>query len=190
MANCVLLRGLALCLLVPALGGCTATFQTTPIKPLERASTLHVHIASIESDLNENISQEIADLEVELVDRFRALDVVSQVTLGGAPGLHANAVSVRISISEIRKVSGAKRFFLGEMAGRASMTADVEFIDGESGIVLGSYEVVGRSGNTKYAGVTGDAVEKTAEAILAIMAEGYSWIPRVPKDHVSGDLYH
>ncbi len=78
------------------------------------------------------------------------------------------------TISGIRKVGRAKRFFLGDMAGRSSMTADVEFVDGDSGIVLGRYEIVGKSGNTRFTGVTVDAVEKTAEAIVAVVAEGYS----------------
>jgi hypothetical protein len=177
MANRVLPRCLALWLLVPVLGGCTATFQTTPIQPLEPAGGLHIHIANIESNVPEDISQEISDLEIELVDRFRALDAVSQVSLGGLPGEHTDAVLVKVSISGIRKVCRAQRFFLGELTGRASMTADVEFIDADSGIVLGRYEVVGKSGNTEFSGVTGDAVEKTAEAILAVMADGYSWMP-------------
>lgn len=186
MANRVLPRGPALWLLVLVLGGCTATFQTTPIQPLEPAGDLHIHIANVESNVSEDISQEISDLEIELAERFRALDDVSQVSLGGTPGEHEGAVLVKVSISEIRKVSGARRFFLGEMAGRASMTADVEFIDGDSGIVLGRYEVVGKSGNTEFSGLTGDAVEKTAEAILAVMAEGYAWMPHGKDRHDPG----
>ncbi|UCG86268.1 MAG: DUF4410 domain-containing protein [Gemmatimonadota bacterium] len=180
MSRLSLRNGTVLLPLLMMSGGCTATFQTTPIQPLQRAGDLHIHIASVESNVPEDISREISDLEVELVDRFRALDAVSQVSLGGVPGEHEDAVLVRVSISGIRKIGGARRFFLGEWAGRASMTADVEFIDGDSGIVLGRYEVVGRSGNTKYLGVTGDAVAKTAEAILAVMAEGYTWMPQVP----------
>jgi hypothetical protein len=159
-------------LLVLVLGGCTATFHSTPIQPLEPVGTLHVHIADVESNVAEDISQEISDLEVELVDRFRALDGVTQVTLGGLPAKHADVLLVEVSISEIRKVSRARRFFLGDMAGRASMTADVEFIDGNTGVVLGHYQIIGRSGNNEFTGVTGKAVEKTAEAILAVMAEG------------------
>lgn len=180
MTKHVLPRHLASWLLLPVLGGCAATLQTTPIQPLEPEGALHVHIADVQSNVAEDISREITDLEVQLVQRFRALDGVSRVSLGGLPAEHQDVVLVEVSISEIDKVGRAKRFFLREWAGRASMTADVEYIDGNTGIVMGRYEVVGRSGNNEFTGVTGKAVEKTAEAIVAVMAEGYSWKPRVP----------
>jgi hypothetical protein len=177
MASLSLSRGLAVSLSALVLGGCTATFQTTSIQPLGPVRAEHIHIASIESNVLEDISQEISDLEIELIDRFRTLDAVTQVSLGGTPGEQEEAIVVRVSVSGIRKVGRARRFFLREMAGRASMMAEVEFIDGDSGIVLGRYEVVGKSGNTECWGVTGDAVEKTAEAILDVMADAYSRMP-------------
>jgi hypothetical protein len=181
MTKRVLPRHLVSWLLLPVLGGCAASFQTTPIQPLEPEGALHVHIANVRSTVAEDISQEIVDLEVQLVQRFRELDAVQQVSLGSLPTEPQDAVLVEVSISEIDKVGRAKRFFLREWAGRASLTADVEYIDGNTGIVLGRYQVVGRSGNNEFTGVTGKAVEKTAEAIVAVMADGYSWKPRVPE---------
>lgn len=180
MRSHALYKGTVLPLFLVMLGACTAAFETTSIQPLGRAGAPHIHIASVESNVFEDVTREIARLEVELVDRFRALDAVSQISLGELPGRHEDAVLVRISITGIRKVGRTRRFFFGEMAGRASLTADVEFVDGGSGNVLGRYEVVGKSGNTRFSGVTGDAVEKTAEAILAVMVEGYSLMPHMP----------
>jgi hypothetical protein len=99
---------------------------------------------------------------------------------------HKSGLAADKPVSEIDKVGRAKRLFLREWAGRASLTADVEYIDGNTGIVMGRYEVVGRSGNNEFTGVTGRAVEKTAEAIVAVMAEGYSWKPRAPGGEGAG----
>lgn len=175
MRSLALRKETALLPFLVMLGACTAAFETTFIQPLERAGAPHIHITSVESNVSDDVSQEIARLEVELVDRFRALDAVSRISLGDLPERHEDAVLVCVTITGIRKVGRTRRFFLGEMAGRASMTADVEFVDGGNGNVLGHYEVVGKSGNTRFFGVTGDAVEKTAEAILSVMS---SVLPR------------
>ena len=78
-----------------------------------------------------------------------------------------------MTISEIKKVSGAKRFSLGSFAGRAKIKADITFIDAEAQVTIGSYTITGESGNTDFSGGTGDAIEKTSEAIVEIIQENY-----------------
>jgi hypothetical protein len=147
------------------------------LEPAGTTPPSSIHILDVRPNVPGDISGEISDLELELVQQIRGLGAVKQVSLGGMPPEPEGALLIEVSIRQIRKVSRAKRLFLGEMAGRASMTAGVEFIDGKTGAVLGRYEVVGKSGNTEFSGGTGDAVEKTAEAIVAIMTERCSWIP-------------
>ena len=80
---------------------------------------------------------------------------------------------VRVTISEIKKVSGAKRFSLGSLAGRAKMKADITLIDAATQETIGSYTVTGESGNSDFSGGTGEAVRKTSEAIVEVIQENY-----------------
>lgn len=160
------------------LGGCSfAAFQMVPIKPFESANATPystIHILNIESNTTEDIAAEISDLELELVERIRGLGTASRIILGDTSTSHSDALLIQISVSHVRKVSGGNRMVFGSMAGRASMTTAVEFVDGTTGTPLGSYEIVGQSGNGDFAGGTSDAIRKTAEAIVEIIEECYS----------------
>jgi len=162
---------------LPMLVGCAAKFETIPVQPLELASTLpysSIYILNVEPNVAEDVSKEISELEIELVERIRELEVVPRVALGDGSATPRDALLIDISISHIRKVTRWKRLFLREWAGRASLRASVDFIEGNTGTHLGSYQVVGESGCGEFSGGTGDAVEKTAEAIVGIVVENYS----------------
>ncbi len=50
------------------------------------------------------------------------------------------------------------------------MTADVDFVDGQSGELVGRYHVE----SSTHSGVTGAVIDETVDAILEILKETYS----------------
>lgn len=155
------------------LSGC-ASSTLVPIKTLDTEVRPYRTVrVSVESKVAEDVSKEISDLQGEIVSRIRETKRFDEVTLAqdttGAEGL-----LVKTSVVGIRKVGGGARLLLGALAGKASISTDVEFVDAASGTVVGSYSIKEKTGSSGVAGTTGDCVEKAAKAIAKLTAERFS----------------
>lgn len=157
-------------------GGCAAGFNTMPIQELEPAPTIPFGVVRVDviPALAEDATQELTDLEIQLMEGFKELGAVNKVVLEHPGTETENSLLVRVTVSNLKKVSQTSRFFLGSFAGKAEMTALVDFIDGNDGSELGKYKIVGSSGGSGFAGGTEDAITQTVEAIIGIFAENYS----------------
>jgi hypothetical protein len=165
---CVLLIGIA------AFAGCSATSQTKPNFALATGQNKYPVCAfSVESNLNEDLDKELIELKSEILKRVSHLDIFRSIQFTKEYEKEEGCLLVVVSISEIKKVSGAKRFSLGAIAGRAKIKADITFIDAAAQETIGSYTVTGKSGNSDYSGGTGEAIRKTAEAVVEIIQENY-----------------
>jgi hypothetical protein len=125
------------------------------------------------SNVAEDVEKERTDLEGLALAKIKALNMFQSVQLGDGAGAQAGTLIATASISKIKKVGGVKRFFMGAFAGRASMTTDIMFVDGESQREIGSYSITGQSGGTGVSGGTSDAVKKAAEGIADLLAKNY-----------------
>ena len=165
---------LALLLFLMLIAGCTARSQILCRQPLETGlrhySTL---VFSAESDVTDDVTMEMADLEEQVLASVKSRRLFQNTQLGESEESPESTLFVKASISNTKKVGGTTRFFLGAFAGRASMTADVVFIDAETGRALGSYTVIGESGGSGYSGGTNDAVKKTAECIADLICRNH-----------------
>ncbi len=164
--------GIAAAIIV--LSGC-ASSTMAPIKTMDTGTRSYRSVRiSVESKVAEDVSKEISDLQGEIVSHIRDSKRFGDVTLAGQDTAHAEGLLVKASVIGIRKVGGGTRFFLGALAGKASLTTDVEFVDGASGTLLGSYGLKEKTGSSGMAGTTGDCVKKTAKAIAKLSAERFS----------------
>ncbi|UCC38605.1 MAG: hypothetical protein JSV96_12320 [Candidatus Aminicenantes bacterium] len=165
---CVLLIFMA------AFAGCTATSQMKPNLALNTGHNQYPVCAfSVESNVNEDLDKELIELKSEILKRVSHLNIFRSIQFTKDYEKAEGCLLVVVSISEIKKLSGSKRFFLGAMAARAKIKADITFIDAAAQETIGSYTVTGKSGGSDFSGGTGEAIRKTAEAIVEIIQENY-----------------
>ncbi|MEJ2637199.1 MAG: DUF4410 domain-containing protein [Calditrichia bacterium] len=131
---------------------------------------------AVETSMNENIVNEMAVLRAKVHKKLQDLNLFQNIEFVDKPEPAEGKLLVKATITEIRKVIGAKRFFLGALAGKAAITVDVVFIDIATEEVLGSYTVTGKSGGSGLSGGTEDAIKKTAEAIVELISSNYDKI--------------
>lgn len=167
-------RYAGLLLVMTVLAGCTASNKWTPVRPMDTdLSPYSSVVISVESLVDKDVEKEMSDLEYRVADNITELGLFRDVSLGGGSGAGEGTLLVRISIKKIKRVSGMDRFMGGALAGKASMTTDVLFIDAATGKELGLYTVTGKSGGTGLSGGTSDAVRETAECVASVIAENY-----------------
>jgi len=151
--------------------GCAGS-QMVARQPLETDLSSFSSLSfTVESGVADDVTKEKADLEKQVVEKLKLLNLFSQVQIENPSQTSPNNLLVKVTISNINKVSGTTRFFAGAFAGQASLTADIAFIDVKAGKTLGSFFVTGKSGGTGMSRGTGDAVKKTADGIVNLIAQ-------------------
>lgn len=144
-------------------------------KPLETKLNQYSNfIFSAETSVAEDVNEEITDLEVTVINRVKGLNLFKSTELGDGKNAKEGSLIIKAVITDINKVSGTARFFLGAFAGKASMTIDVSFIDAKTGNSIGEFNITGKSGGTGYAGGTSEAIEMTADKIAEVISQNYN----------------
>jgi hypothetical protein len=158
-------------LVVILVAGCTSTFQMTPKSPLNaKLNNYNKVYLSVESNVTDDVEKELSDLRGLTLSKILSLNAFNKVQLASATDVYnKGSLLLKVTISDVRKVSGANRFMLGAFAGKASMNVYIEFIDALKNKSIGSYTATGSSGGTGYSGGTSDAVKKTVEAIMDVI---------------------
>lgn len=170
-------KGVAALPFLLLLAGCISPgYRTAPVEPLDPAprlpySSVCVHV---EPGTAEDVAKELTELGMQISEQIMDLNVVPRVIVGDASAADPDALMIHVSVTQIRKVSGLKRFFLGAFAGKASLTSEVEFSEASTGRHLGTYQITGESGGSGLSGGTGDAVRQTAAAVVEILRDAYS----------------
>ena len=167
-------NAIAICAMVATalLAGC-ASSTLVPMKTMSTEVRTYRSVrVSVESRVAQDVTKEISTLQGEIVSRIRAAKRFEDVALVDTTA--SDGLLVKTSVIGVRKVGGGTRFLLGAFAGKASITADVEFVDAASGAVLGSYSVKEKTGSSGFAGTTGDCVEKAAKAIAKLTTEHFA----------------
>ncbi len=154
--------------------GCSARSKMVPNLALETdLSRYPICVFSVEAQMMEDMNKELNELKSRILQRISELNIFRSIQFARACEKSEGCLLVKVTISEIKKVSGPKRFFLGSLAGRAKMKADITLIDATTQETIGSYTVTGESGNTDFSGGTGEAVRKTSEALVEVIQENY-----------------
>jgi hypothetical protein len=125
-------------LLLAACGGS----QLTAVQPFEQPLSHYQKVYfSAEPMVAEDVTEQLSDLEEEVIKQLNKLGVFETTMLGKCSDSCVNTLNVHAVITHIRKVSGASRFFGGAFAGKASMTTEVTFTDAATGGILGVYTI-------------------------------------------------
>jgi hypothetical protein len=157
------------------LAGCTSSGRIVPVSQIDSdLNSYSVLVFTAEPHVAEDITLQLLKLERLVINNVQKLNYFSEIQLGEEDPHGQGALIVRALVIKIRKVSESARFWGGIFAGRASIKADVEFVDAETGATLGTYTVVGKSGGVGYSGGTDDALEEAADQIAKIIKEHYS----------------
>ncbi len=152
--------------------GCAArstllAHQQAPMDLTPHTAVL-VEVGSAVAD--EDIEQEIIKLRGALLSQLTLAAQYRTVALAEtAQTPPADALLVSVTVTKLRRVSSAGRFWGGALAGRASLTADVRITRSADGQQLGLYTVTGESGGSGLSGGTDDAINKTAIAIASLL---------------------
>ena len=155
--------------------GCIAARnQMVPNLALDTSlSNYPVCVFSVESQMSQDMNKELSVLKKDIFEKVSNLNIFRSIQFARDCEKAEGCLLVVVSISEIKKVSGVKRFFLGVFAGRAMMKADITFIDAATQETIGSYTITGESGGSGMSGGTGDAIRKTSQAIVEIIQKNY-----------------
>ncbi|NIO02176.1 MAG: DUF4410 domain-containing protein [Candidatus Latescibacteria bacterium] len=154
--------------------GCTAQSKMVSLRPLDTDLRPYTSmVVSVEPLVTEDVEKEIAALESLIVAKVEEVGVFEDVQVGSAEDSTEGTLLVKVTITEIKKVSEGQRFWLGAFAGRATMTTEVLFMVAVSRQTLGSYSITGESGGTGFSGGTGHAIDKTATGIADVIAKNY-----------------
>lgn len=129
---------------------------------------------NVVSAVPEDVAEESGRLEGQIVEELRKTGRFGQVGTLAADGATSPPGTLRLTatITEIRKVGGAKRFFAGVFAGRARVAVKVQLVEAAGGTVVQEREVKGESGGTGLSGGTGDALSQAAKAIAKWLGQG------------------
>lgn len=153
---------------------CSARSKMEPNLALETdLSRYPICVFSVESQVTEDMNKELNELKCRILQRISELNIFRSIQFARACEKSEGCLLVKVTIAEIKKVSGLKRFSLGSFAGRAKMRADITLIDAATQEIIGSYTVTGESGNTDFSRGTGEAIIKTSEAIVEVIQENY-----------------
>lgn len=167
--RCAIVLGTVVCAAGCAARGGVAT--GTPGSPdVSRYSRVAVNVVS---GVSEDVSEEAARLEGQIVDELRKTRRFGEVGTLAAAGaaMPPGTLRVTATITGIRKVGGAKRFFGGAFAGRARVVLKVRLVEA-GGAVVQEQEVTGESGGTGLSGGTSEALSQAAKAIARWLDQG------------------
>lgn len=168
-----------LLLLALALSGCAvprASFRTTPVQPMEPADSFPyyaIHV-NVESATAEPAFEEVRTITEGLVRRLQEMNVTSQVIHTYETDVDEGQLLIHLSVTDIRRVGGWQRFFLGIFAGKASVTAKVDLFCGDTQSLIGSYEIFAESTTRSE---TRDAIRATIDGVADILTENYRLAP-------------
>lgn len=157
------------CCTLLALASCAGTTQIER-EPVTAALTRYQAIAlTVDETVDEDVTEEMKELQERVVAAVESLHSFTKVTAADAATAPQPCLRVEATIKKVRKVSDSARFWSGAFAGKASLTAEVRFLD-EAGTSLGCYEITGTSGSTGFSGGTGDAVANVAKDVASLIA--------------------
>jgi len=167
---------LTVCLVAVSLGavfsGC-ASSRSTAIHAFEQKLNGYKALCFTTVPMTaEDIEKERRDLEDQVLKLVEKQRIFGWTQIGSCDT--SGTLNVQALITDIRKVSGTARFFIGAFAGEASLTSDVVFLDGATGDTLGVYTVTGKSGGSGMSGGTESAVKQTAKAISKLIKANYN----------------
>jgi len=152
---------------VAACGSTRLTPRLVLEQPLTQYRTVHF---AAEAAVAEDVSKQLSDLEEKVLKQLTKEELFQTVLLGKCTDSCSNAVNVIAMLTDIRKVSSFARIMIGMWAGKATMTSEVNFVDGASGRILGTYYVHAEDANQ---GDTGSLVSRTAKAIVKLIKTNF-----------------
>jgi len=156
-------------LILLALAGCASSGSIKRASPISTSVPISVDFALVKT------SSTLAGLEAEthtlndlVISGLRGRQVFGDVDADLAAAGSSDGIKVEIKILEIKKISREHRQWAGAMAGRARLLVQATVTDLNSGKPIETFEAEGlSSGGSNMAGTTDEAIQRTAEQVVA-----------------------
>jgi len=139
---------------------------TSPARPalLRKAAALDCIVVSTASVLPQ-LQHEQAVFNDRVVSALRETSLFPNVEADRLTNGCGAGMIIHSEITAIKKVSDASRLWFGGLAGQARVVVQVTISDVDSGQLIETFEVEGRSGQSARAGTTDEAVQLAAEQV-------------------------
>lgn len=153
-------------LLCGIITGCGPTGKiiksTKPISKLSSYSFLIVEVTSETEKCKESIMEQ---LEGSIVNQLREMKIFDRVFSKRMTLEKTFDAKIFVTVTRFRGVSNTARALLGLLAGKASITAKVQFMDLGTEKILTDAVIVGKSGGLAYSGGTSQGTERLAQQV-------------------------
>jgi hypothetical protein len=160
---------LAVLLVAVALAGCATSSGTTmPAHPamLRRPASMDAVIVATTSALT-NLDRESRVFNDHVVSTLRQTDLFPDVNEAGDTNRPDSGIQVAIRITQLKPVSNDARVWFGGLAGQAMVAATVNICELDSGQLIETFAVEGKSGKSARAGTTDEALQCAAEQVAS-----------------------
>jgi len=155
--------------LLPILAGCASSGVVMGANPTAaNAAVTYDFVQVTVTSTLANADREIQLLNALVITGLQQTGRFGHVTSSYAPDMTGMGLKVTAEIRELRGVSEAGRIWFGGLAGRARLLVHVTVTDIKSGAPVETFDAEGKSsGGTVFAGTTDQAIQRTAEQIVA-----------------------
>jgi len=122
---------------------------------------------SVSSEVSD-AKKEVNNLENLILARLKGREIFDDVYLGWMPSASNADLGINIKIVEMKRVSRVKRFVLGILAGRSSVTVDINLIDLITQETIGNFRTKGQSaaGSSIDSGTTLESISPIADKLV------------------------
>lgn len=162
-------RLIVILFLATMISSCASTGTVKTAQPLSgKLSTSAFKSVEIQtSTLIADSEKEQDQLETLIMMRLREADLFEKVSPQGNSLAGQNNLQLKATIAGLNRISPRTRVLLGGLAGRATISVEVELSEKTTGKVIGAFVAEGKSSwGTVFSGTTLEAIERAVEKIV------------------------
>jgi len=156
-------------ILMLMIAGCASSGVVKNITPISTAVFIVLDTALVEtSSLVTDTSDAASLLNAMIISGLQESGKFGHVNGNIADASSSSGIKIQAEITDVFEVSDTGRILLGTFAGRARILAHVTVSDLKSGSQIVTFEAEGKSSaGTVFAGTTNEAIQRTAERVVA-----------------------
>jgi hypothetical protein len=154
--------------LLVALTGCASKQTVKPASPVMvgKPASMDTILVTASSALFD-LTNETNLLSDSIYSGLNESKMFASVTQDKSVANSGGGIKISAEIRQIKKVSDNAREWSGALAGQAWVLVRVTVSDLRSGSPIEVFEVVGRSGQSAFAGTTNEAIIRAAQQVVA-----------------------
>jgi hypothetical protein len=170
--RCALTFAAALLGLLTFAGCSTSSGVVRRASPISNSKPVSLDFVLVETSSSlSDVESERRQLNSLIITGLKESGFFLRVSGNKADENTGSGIKLSAEIEEIQKVSDNARLWVGGLAGRARIMIRVTVTDLSSGNQIETFEAEGKSGRSAEAGTTDEAIQRTAEQVVAQIVE-------------------